>query len=395
MNEILTVTFPRFFLNFSSSSLCSSDLIRCDSMSTKFGILIAMILFASGTITGENNNITNSCEPKEEWVSLFIQNKPIRNVCITKDYDYSHPPRKITKVFNVYKSINVINIDEKQRIITVNIKMFSTWEDSRIKVKFSNDEPIILPPYTKTMNYLLVWISLQSGSITNLKEIKHLLDPIVFGWTILHPYIPIDNHLLPPNSFTEKATFVSSEIEWQVTIFCDFEFSYLPFDTQVCKVRFFNSNVNVTMIKAQNDENTSKGASKKTNSANYSVGMASDMNYLNEYSVNGFRMTTKIIDTSLKYTDWGTYRIVESIYGFDIKMKRRLNPYIYQYYLPAITLVIITSLSFIIPLSATPGRVSLVVTQCLTLTNIFINERVRKLFTCFMYFLFFSSLTKL
>ena len=233
-------------------------------------------------------------------MSLLNQNKPIQNVCITKDYDYSHPPRKFTKVFNVFKSINVNNIDEKERTITVNIKMFSTWEDPRTTVKFSNDEPIILPPYTKTMNYLLVWISLQSGSIRNLKEVKHLLAPIIFGWTILHPYIPIDNHLLPPNSFTEKATFVSSEIEWQVTIFCDFEFSCLPFDAQVCTFRFINSNVNVTMIQPPHNEYTSQGASKKANSANYSLGMASDMNYLNEYSVNGFRMTTKIMDTSLK-----------------------------------------------------------------------------------------------
>ena len=124
----------------------------------------------------------------------------------------------------------------------------------------------------------------------------------------------------------------------------------------------------------------------QNNSTHYSLEMASDMNYLKEHSANGFKMKTKIIDTSLQYTDWGTYRIVESIYGFDIEMKRRLNPYIYQYYLPAITLVIITSLSFIIPLSATPGRVSLVVTQCLTLTNIFINQRVRMLFTWFTYF---------
>ena len=368
-------------------------------MSITFTKSIAMIIFACDAIAGVNNkyevkiqnkNSSNSCEPKDEWASLLNQNKPIQNVCITKDYDYSYPPRKFTKVFNIFKSINVINVDEKQRIMTINIKMFSTWKDPRIKFKVSNDDPIILPPYTKTMNNLLVWISLQSGSIKNLKEIKYLLDPIIFGWTILHPYMPIDNHLLPPNSFTEKATFVSSEIEWQVTIFCDFDFSYLPFDAQVCMFRFVNSNVNVTMIQAPNKENTSKGASKKTNSTNHSLEMASDMSHLNEYSVNGFKMMTVIIDTSLKYSDSGTYRIVESIYGFDIKMKRRLNPYIYQYYLPTITLVIITSLSFIIHLSATPGRVSLVVTQCLTLTNIFINQRVRMLFTYFTYFLFFS-----
>ena len=60
-------------------------------------------------MAGVNKNSANSCEPKDKWASLLNQNKPIQNVCITKDYDYSYPPRKVAKVFNIFKSIHLIN----------------------------------------------------------------------------------------------------------------------------------------------------------------------------------------------------------------------------------------------------------------------------------------------
>ena len=63
-----------------------------------------------------------------------------------------------------------------------------------------------------------------------------------------------------------------------------------------------------------------------------------------------------------------------------IHLQRQWSKYVYQYYIPCITIVIATSFSFIIPLSAIPGRVALVVTQFLTLTNIFINQMVGILF---------------
>ena len=59
-----------------------------------------------------------------------------------------------------------------------------------------------------------------------------------------------------------------------------------------------------------------------------------------------------------------------------VETKRQISRYVLQYYLPSITIVVASSFSFIIPLSAIPGRVALVVTQFLTLTNIFIHQQV-------------------
>ena len=63
--------------------------------------------------------------------------------------------------------------------------------------------------------------------------------------------------------------------------------------------------------------------------------------------------------------------------GLDIAIKRLTSKYIFQYYLPCCAIVVTASFSFLIPFSAIPGRVALLVTQFLTLTSIFINVLVR------------------
>ena len=62
--------------------------------------------------------------------------------------------------------------------------------------------------------------------------------------------------------------------------------------------------------------------------------------------------------------------------GYDIELERQPEKYIYQYYIPCSLIVIASSCSFIIPRSPIPGRVALVVTQFLTLINIFMNLMV-------------------
>jgi hypothetical protein len=62
--------------------------------------------------------------------------------------------------------------------------------------------------------------------------------------------------------------------------------------------------------------------------------------------------------------------------GLDISLKRVLRPYLLKYYVPCITIVILSQISFMIPLDALPGKVALVVTQFLTLTSLFIQQMV-------------------
>ena len=63
--------------------------------------------------------------------------------------------------------------------------------------------------------------------------------------------------------------------------------------------------------------------------------------------------------------------------GFKLKMTRVKQPYLLKYYFPCVAIVVVTQISFYIPPDAIPGRVALLVTQFLTLTNLFISEQVR------------------
>ena len=65
-----------------------------------------------------------------------------------------------------------------------------------------------------------------------------------------------------------------------------------------------------------------------------------------------------------------------------MKIDRILRPFIFRYYLPCAAIVMVSALSFIIPVAALPGRIGLAVTQFLTLTSIFIHQMVRAVSTC-------------
>ena len=94
-----------------------------------------------------------------------------------------------------------------------------------------------------------------------------------------------------------------------------------------------------------------------------------------KYNSEGFKITRRNLpittdcDRILDNDCWTSF-------GYEIKLKRQPAKYLFQYYIPCITIVVASTLSFIIPPSAAPGRIALVVTQFLTLTNIFIYQMV-------------------
>ena len=75
--------------------------------------------------------------------------------------------------------------------------------------------------------------------------------------------------------------------------------------------------------------------------------------------------------------------------GFNITMKRIQQPYLLKYYLPCIAIVTVTQISFYIPPDAIPGRIALLVTQFLTLTNLFISEQVISALVGYNHYIYF------
>ena len=57
-------------------------------------------------------------------------------------------------------------------------------------------------------------------------------------------------------------------------------------------------------------------------------------------------------------------------------MRRIRSTFVFQYYLPCCAIVFVSQISFIVTPSSIPGRLGLLATQFLTLTNLFINHMV-------------------
>ena len=74
--------------------------------------------------------------------------------------------------------------------------------------------------------------------------------------------------------------------------------------------------------------------------------------------------------------DFFGYDTKENGVGFHIQMTRLLSPFMMKYYIPSIAIVIVSEIGFMVPLTAIPGRVALLVTQFLTLVNLFIYQMV-------------------
>ena len=124
----------------------------------------------------------------------------------------------------------------------------------------------------------------------------------------------------------------------KTTIYCKFKYGFYPMDTQKCFVRIGGDSDQAIFV--LNDE-------KK----NYHMPTS--------YSAVGLNMDISFFEEN---NDDGKQSV-----GFKVEMSRLISPFMMKYYIPCIAIVLVSEIGFLVPLSAIPGRVALLVTQFLTL----------------------------
>ena len=278
----------------------------------------------------------------------------VRNVCLMPDYQSNELPDNADGITNVDIYLHeafVLEVDEKKNKITIKVSQLMEWFEPRIRANFSavskQNGIIKLSP----QNVKTIWHPDLDMFTKDLHDWKSLYDPLLFQEVAVQ-----ENALLHNYQLAQNFTSLHAWKDWRATVFCQFDFSSFPLDTQHCA--FLQVGTSKTMhpllYPPQNTEAW-------------------------KYKAVGFEITITHIGT---FADENvTPENTTNTIGFNITLKRIIQPYLYKYYFPCIAIVVVSQTSFIIPLSDIPGRVALVVTQFLTLTNIFIHQMVRITFT--------------
>ena len=131
------------------------------------------------------------------------------------------------------------------------------------------------------------------------------------------------------------------------TVYCELHHSAYPLDKQTCNVSMGSSSRGAVFVLVDRAHPLKGPATQLTSDFNISM-------------------------TSFDLKKGGGNNQI----GITIKMDRALSSFMLQYYLPCIAIVLISQMSFVIPVTAIPGRVSLLVTLFLTLVNLFIHQMV-------------------
>ena len=334
-------------------------------------ILFLVITIISGVFSSDKINVIQTtrnetfedklkkeygCEPLDQFKLIKQSSNDgfVENVCLPSTYQVNKPPHIPTHypVAVMFHEKKVLEINERRKSITLLIELYLFWEDPRIRNNASgNSRDFYLPPIKTAEPY--IWVPIMYPYVANVRKITDVHGPAV-------PIVGLSkgkviNEALSMELFSQNATIMLAGPMWKIEVFCEFDFSKYPFDHQTCSLYIGTYNLNITICDG--------------NSWAYIRLRQSDF--------GGYDLNQTIFKIGPGY-DPITNANYEN-FGFHISMTRQIETYVYQYYLPCMAVVITSVFSFIVPLTAIPGRVMIVVTQFLTLTNIFSNAMVSNL----------------
>ena len=136
----------------------------------------------------------------------------------------------------------------------------------------------------------------------------------------------------------------------KTTVYCHFTYSSYPMDQQRCNFSIGSASQGaIFVLDPVPDE-------------------SDEFHHVNAYQAENFNMRIRFFDNGIK-TGRNTVGII-------FEMCRLQNAFLYMYYIPCITIVLVSLIGFVIPVTAIPGRIALLVTQFLTLTNLSIYQMV-------------------
>ena len=296
-----------------------------------------------------NSSGGNFCEGEETFDPIGL--------CLKSGYQKVDPPTATKAyVFHQYffAETMLLEIKVEERKIGLRMRLWMNWEDHRIKlipsfskfIKCVGCVAIDIPWYLQEKYPAQIWYpdGIKMENFFYQKDMYGRFTFLVFATakSFFSAYPSLQFPTTVPNT-----TLIVAEKDLLITLPCDFEPTMFPFDNNICNFKHSNKYVPnlIPVISKYKRPQTAISFSKFG------------------YTVTGV-LEEGSGDKNISYC------------GFKLKMKRNLSPFVFQYFLPSASIVFVSHISFIIPSSSIPGRVGLLATLFLTLTNLFINHMV-------------------
>ena len=312
---------------------------RFTMMKVTIVALIVFVLYGNIYAQVNKQSIMEGLDDAEEVITCPGGILLSSTICIPRGYRKSEPPKIPLEINTAIEVSNIREIDDKKMTVSLEFHPQLVWADNRIITNFTDEEK-------------------KSGKVLNNINLENIWKPDLLIENLhtfkLHSILEDMSGLAIGNGLAiglKNETVVWYEFSAKASVYCNFDFLRYPMDEQECNFTIGTTYpAKRTIIFTFHANNVFQFGKATQNTDDFNL----DIDNVNEH-----------IDNNTKF-------------GFTIKMSRRLQPFIMECYLPCIAIVIVSHISFIIPLDAVPGRIALLVTQFLTLTNICIHQQVSK-----------------
>lgn len=274
--------------------------------------------------------------------------------CRTKDNIKEEKPNNgNVTVFVNFNHIHISKLEEIESTLTAHLQFSMFWMDDRIKTNFSHKTEANSSYDILKLN-IKKYLKNQESGISSLGAPLWLPDYNFKNQlrreAVTEEFVLTELRILSENPFHPTLPLIQINLDMRVKVLCGFEFSNYPLDSQGCDFIF---------------RHDSDGCIKYS-SYEYKRGGPA---FQDQFEAVGFKIRVQPMNERDKCSN---------DFGFVLDMKRVVLSFILKSYIPTTSIVLISGISFIIPLTAIPGRVTLSVTLFLTLGNIFMQTTVRK-----------------
>ncbi|XP_059087058.1 glycine receptor subunit alphaZ1-like [Tigriopus californicus] len=266
---------------------------------------------------------------------------------VPDDYNPRIPPSLAENGTRTIVSFNfivedILEVNDRSFSMTIELKMTMHWNDARLQLK-----PGIFEEHLLEENLVLDSNFVDSIWSPNF-SIGHLI-----SFDKLQTLKPADFVMAIPHSLTELSLI--QEGTYVIRLKCPLEFNTFPFDKHRCFFEIYVEKPDTSIhVQYQNDDSASWGWAATTTTL--------------DYQTNFKPLDEKHMMREMRFSN-GTF-IPVSISGFQIELKRKVNYYIFNYFVPSSLFVAVSWVSFIIPPESIPGRIALIITTLLVLVNI-------------------------